>query len=156
MINLDIIPTYLVIVKNNIIKINRHVRNLVNIVLDKFIDEINKAIIIENAIEFIEKNDNYEIEMAIPGIIDKNEEKYDLAILHQLPDARNTFSTEIQALINNETSILYILGSRTNLNRFNSNNRTINIKPLRNQKDNVFVSLNSNFSLFNISESSIE
>lgn len=46
------------LIRNNIIKLNRHVRNLVNIVLDKFIDEINKAIIIENAIEFIEKNDN--------------------------------------------------------------------------------------------------
>lgn len=101
----------------------------------------------------IEKNDNYEIEMVIPGFTNKNEEKYDLAILHQLPDSRNTFSAEIQALINNGTPILFILGSRTNLNRFNSNNRTINIKPLRNQKDNVFVSLNSNFNLFSINES---
>jgi len=101
----------------------------------------------------IEKNDNYEIEMVIPGITNKNEEKYDLVILHQLPDARNTFSVEIQQLINNGTPILFILGSRTNINRFNSNNRTMNIKPLRNQRDNVFVSLNTNFSLFNINES---
>ncbi len=101
----------------------------------------------------IEKNDNYEIDMVIPGITNKNEEKYDLVILHQLPDSRNTFSAEIQQLINNGTPILFILGSRTNINRFNSNNRTMNIKPLRNQKDNVFVSLNTNFGLFNINES---
>ena len=101
----------------------------------------------------IEKNDNYEIEMVIPGFNNKNEDKFDLVILHQLPDNRNTYSTEIQQIINNGTPVLFILGSRTNFNRFNATNRTMSIKPMRNQKDNVFVSLNSNFSLFNLDES---
>jgi hypothetical protein len=46
------------LIRNNIVKLNRHLRNLVNIVLDKFDDEIKKSIIIENAVEFIEKNEN--------------------------------------------------------------------------------------------------
>jgi ATP-dependent 26S proteasome regulatory subunit len=46
------------LIRNNIIRLNRHVINLVNIVLDKFIDEIDKSVIIENAVEFIEKNDS--------------------------------------------------------------------------------------------------
>jgi ATP-dependent 26S proteasome regulatory subunit len=46
------------LIRNNIIKLNRHVKNLVNIVLDKFNEEIEKSIIIENAVEFIERNEN--------------------------------------------------------------------------------------------------
>jgi hypothetical protein len=46
------------LIRNNITKLNRHLRNLVNIVLEKFTDEISKSIIIENAVEFIEKNES--------------------------------------------------------------------------------------------------
>ena len=42
--------------KNNIIRLNRHIINLVKNIIDMFDDEINKSIIIENAVEFIEKN----------------------------------------------------------------------------------------------------
>lgn len=45
------------LIRNNIIRLNRHIINLVNIVLDKFADTIDKSIIIENAVEFIEKNE---------------------------------------------------------------------------------------------------
>ena len=44
------------LIRNNVVRINRHIKNLTNIVLDKFADEIDKLIIIENAVEFIEKN----------------------------------------------------------------------------------------------------
>jgi hypothetical protein len=101
----------------------------------------------------VEKNDNYEIELLIPGIGTKKEQKYDLAILHQLPDNRNTYNTEIQNILDNETPVLYLLGLKTNLSKFNSINRTINIRPRGNRRDNVFVSLNDNFGLFNLSES---
>jgi len=44
------------LIRNNIIRLNRHIINFVKIVIDKFADEIDKSIIIENAVEFIEKN----------------------------------------------------------------------------------------------------
>jgi len=44
--------------RNNIAKLNRHVRYLSSIVLDKFEEDVNKLVIIENAVEFIEKNKN--------------------------------------------------------------------------------------------------
>lgn len=100
----------------------------------------------------IEKNDNYEVDMVISGINQRKEDKYDLGILHQLPDAGDTFQEDIQQLIDNGTPILHVLGARTNLPRFNDLNHTIDIKSIRNQRDNVFVSANSNFGLFNISE----
>ncbi len=44
------------LIRNNVVRINRHLKNLVNIVLDKFADEIDKLVVIENAVEFIERN----------------------------------------------------------------------------------------------------
>jgi len=46
------------LIKNNIVLLNRHIKTIVNFILDKLSDEIDKSIIIENAVEFIEKNDS--------------------------------------------------------------------------------------------------
>jgi hypothetical protein len=46
------------LIRNNINKLNSHIKNLTDIVLKIFEDEINPSIIIENAVEFIEKNQN--------------------------------------------------------------------------------------------------
>jgi hypothetical protein len=46
------------LIRNNIIKLNRHIKELVSRVLHAFEDEIDKSIVIENAVEFIEKNES--------------------------------------------------------------------------------------------------
>lgn len=46
------------LIKNNVVKINRHIIELTNRVLQMFEDEIDKSIIIENAVDFIEKNES--------------------------------------------------------------------------------------------------
>lgn len=46
------------LIRNNVLRLNRHVKNLVNVILDKFADEIQKSVIIENAVDFIEKNES--------------------------------------------------------------------------------------------------
>jgi hypothetical protein len=46
------------LIRNNIINLNRHLKNFILIILEKFNDEIEKSIILENAVEFIEKNIN--------------------------------------------------------------------------------------------------
>jgi len=46
------------LIKNNIINLNKHIKNLVNEILKKFEPEINISTIIENASEFIEYNEN--------------------------------------------------------------------------------------------------
>jgi len=46
------------LIRNNIVLLNRHVKSLVYKILDIFDDEIDKSIIIENAVEFIEKNES--------------------------------------------------------------------------------------------------
>jgi hypothetical protein len=46
------------LIKNNVVKVNRNIRELVNRVLKEFEDNINLLTIIENGVEFIEKNNN--------------------------------------------------------------------------------------------------
>jgi len=96
------------------------------------------------------KNDNYELQLVIPEISDYQDDKYDLAILHQLPDNKNTFNSIIENLKRENTPLFYILGSKTNITQFNNLNRCLTVRPLRNQFDNVFPALNTNFTLFNI------
>lgn len=44
------------LIRNNITKINRHILSIINSVLANFQDEIDMNVIIENAVDFIEKN----------------------------------------------------------------------------------------------------
>ena len=44
------------LIRNNISHLNVHVKTLVHMVLDLFADDIDKQIVIENAVEFIERN----------------------------------------------------------------------------------------------------
>lgn len=44
------------LVQNNVLKVNRHILFIVNTILDKYNNDINMSVIIENALQFIEKN----------------------------------------------------------------------------------------------------
>ena len=46
------------LIKNNILRLNRHIVNLCNIILSLFENSVNMLTIIENGVEFIEKNIN--------------------------------------------------------------------------------------------------
>ena len=46
------------LIKNNIAKINRHILSIINTVLETFQDKIDMSVIIGNAVEYIEKNEN--------------------------------------------------------------------------------------------------
>jgi hypothetical protein len=46
------------LIKNNVMKVNRHIIELTNRVLNQFTENIDRLTIIEHAVEFIEKNEN--------------------------------------------------------------------------------------------------
>ena len=46
------------LIKNSVSKVNRHIKTLVNTILDLFSEDVNMSIIIENAVTFIEKNES--------------------------------------------------------------------------------------------------
>jgi hypothetical protein len=104
----------------------------------------------------IEKNENYDLNIVIPGIYDYQADKYDLAILHQLPDRSENFGKIIDSLTENNIPILYVVGERTLIPKLNNLNKSLNLRPLRNQFDNIFPAYNSNFSLFNIADETKE
>ncbi len=104
----------------------------------------------------IEKNENYQLKTVIPGIYDYEEEKYDLVILHQLPDREGNFNNLIENFNRENIPVWYIIGENTHIARFNNINRNLSLRPLRNQFDNIFPALNQNFTLFNISDETKE
>lgn len=96
----------------------------------------------------IEKKENYEFRLYIPGITEYKEDKYDLVILHQLPDYTATAKNVIDKFIKDNQSMLFIIGNQTNLNQFNNNNRVLNIISRQGQKDLVTPSFNTTFDRF--------
>ena len=97
----------------------------------------------------IESNENYEVELYIPGVNDFQEEKYDLAIFHQVPDRRGITSAVYDRLKRDGVSCLHILGSRTDLRKITS---TLSVTALPGQIDNVTAEFNPGFSSFTVSD----
>ncbi len=100
----------------------------------------------------IEKNDNYELSLVIQDIHKYKPDKYDVMILHQLPDKKNSLQNIINDLLASNMPVMYILGNRSNINRFNNLNQSLTIRMIRNQYDNVFPAVNSGFTLFALEE----
>lgn len=98
----------------------------------------------------IEKKENFEVQVYIPGFSELKIEKYDLVIFHQLPDWQNQYKSLMDKLVKEETSVLYILGSQTNISAFNSINNSLKISGRQGQMDNVTPSINPAFDKFRI------
>ncbi len=98
----------------------------------------------------IEKKENYEFSLYIPGITEYKEDKYDLIILHQLPDYTGTAKTIIDNFLKNDNSILFIIGNQTNLNQFNNTNKILTILSRQGQKDLVTPAYNTSFDRFSM------
>jgi hypothetical protein len=104
------------LIRNNIIYLNRHIKNLVNIILDKFEEEIDKSVIIENAVEFIERNDNllkygdlvlYEHQKEIFTAIKSNKPKL---ILYMAPTGTGKTLTPIA--LSEKKKIIFVCAAR--------------------------------------------
>lgn len=98
----------------------------------------------------IQENENYELNMYIPGIGDANSsllnEKYDLVILYQLPSLSDRIS--LNKLLETQNSLLFILGNRSSIPKFNQVNQVVNIEARLQQKDLVTPVFNETFSKF--------
>jgi hypothetical protein len=99
----------------------------------------------------IEKKENYQLDIYIPGINELNASvKYDLVIFHQLPDMSGMGRNVIEKFTKDNTSILYIIGSQTNIVQLNSLNNILNINARPGHKDKVTPSLNKDYDKFKI------
>lgn len=98
----------------------------------------------------IETKENYEVDLFIPGISEPEESKYDLAILHQIPDMRNISRQLLQKIDKLTSSRLYIVGNQSNVPQLNQVNNVLEITLRGRQNDLVTPGLNPLFEKFSI------
>jgi len=105
----------------------------------------------------LDKNQNYETLLYIPGISDELRQevetgKFDLVIFYQVPDARGLLRKYYEQFVNSDASVLTIVGPTTNLSLFNAQNGLITLQNLRFQPDQVTAYFNTLFTPFQLSE----
>lgn len=96
----------------------------------------------------LEKNENYSLDIVTVGNGTPKESKYDLVILHQIPDNSNSGLALAKKFLDQGTPAWYILGGQTSLNQFNASNNVLRVNSRSNQQDQVTPAFNSSFSLF--------
>ncbi len=104
----------------------------------------------------IESNYNYEVEDYIVGDFNKSFGEYNLVIMHQIPSARYKSGHFINQLSEKNLPVLYILGSKTNLNDFNNLKTGLIIKRKKRSYNESTPYYNKDFALFTISEPTLE
>lgn len=102
----------------------------------------------------LSNNQNYTIDVNIAGHNQKNPMDYDLVVLHCLPDNSSSFHI-IKNLQNRGISLLFILGQGTNIQLFNALNTGMNLSAVSSSTNNVLATYNPAFSLFTMSENTI-
>ena len=103
----------------------------------------------------IERNVNYELDLKIFGLNPSAnvfpETKYDLIILHQLPDYFNTGGDVVKKILQKDnTPVLFILGNQSSAQAVSNMNSSVNINANAGQIDKVTGRFNPNFKLLNL------
>ena len=96
----------------------------------------------------IEKNENYEFEYQVIGLGKPKLPKYDLLILHQIPDLYNSGLGLARKYLDQGTPVWYILGSQSNTGQVNAVSNLLRINASLSQTDQVTPVFNPNFNLF--------
>ncbi|EMR04084.1 hypothetical protein [Cesiribacter andamanensis] len=97
----------------------------------------------------IEKNQNYQTFVYIPGLSPYQEEEYDLVILHGLP-GRNL--PRLEEILNKTRARWYMVSSQTDLRQLNLQQDLVQINSQQQEFDEVFPLLNGTFTLFTYAE----
>ncbi len=100
----------------------------------------------------IESNENYEVKVETIDKFENNLKDEQLVILHQLPSADHPATDLLKSIKQNAIPALYILGSQTNVNAFNSLNAGITIRNSINKGNEIQPSVNPSFGMFTIEE----
>lgn len=99
----------------------------------------------------IETNENYETSLFIPGLSPLQQQKYDVAVLHQIPARTAGAESALSLVREQKLPALYILGPQSDLPNFNRLNIGLNLIS-SGQTDRVSAVENSSFSNFQLPE----
>lgn len=97
----------------------------------------------------IETNDNYEVTAKLMSDFDNKIKDYNLVVLHNLPSGKNQMTSLIGQLNAIKTPILFVLGTQTSYNNFNSLKKGLTLS-FGNSFSDAQGAVNNNFSLFKI------
>ncbi|MCS6968513.1 MAG: vWA domain-containing protein [Cytophagales bacterium] len=104
----------------------------------------------------LEKSPNYQIHLFIPNVMPneslKRNEKYDLVIFHQLPNANAATTNLVKELLAKQIPAWFIVGIQTYLPSLNALNLGVNIAASGYQTDKVTPVVNAQFDKFLISD----
>ena len=106
----------------------------------------------------IENNENYKLTIGIANQgpkVDFNQ-KYDLVILHQLPDEPANFANEIKQIKKLTTPIFYIIGNQSAIAALNLSNSDIEIGASSYETDKVNGAFNENFTSINFDKNALK
>ncbi len=103
----------------------------------------------------LEENDHYEIESAMFKDFDGSLEAYDLVIMHQLPSNDHPSGRLFDEAGELGSSILYVVGSQTNISAFNAMQQALEIQPRSDDFVETLAHFNRSFVLFTLPESAI-
>ena len=106
--------------------------------------------------EVVEQNSNYEFVLHIPGVTEQQAsalrpEQIDLAIFVQSPDLRGKTSQIFQNFANSKTSLLFIMGQKTDLPLIARQNMPIYFENAPREYDEVTPVSNAAFTSFSLS-----
>jgi len=100
----------------------------------------------------ISSNQNYEVEAEIVGKSEIIPDKYDLILLHQLPQTGSEGKAIVERVLVSDVPIFVIVGGKTDLNAFNTLGLGIRITSGRKTQNQVQPLLAKGFSLFAVDE----
>lgn len=100
----------------------------------------------------IQTNDNFETVLYIPGISTFKPDKYDVAVLHQLPSRAQANNEALAYVRQKNIPALYIIGSQTDLSAYNQLGTGLTINRQGVQTDEVTPMLNASFRKFQIDQ----
>lgn len=127
------------------------------------IDNRQKILLIANAPHpdiatiksVIEKNKNYELDIQYIKNFNANIDPYSLVIAHQLPSINNRANSLFNALQKSNIPTWFISGSSSDYNQFNTVQNLSSITVKSNNTNDATPAFNTNFSSFNLSESTL-
>lgn len=101
----------------------------------------------------VEENKNYECQIFTFSDIAKANlnERYDIVVLHNLPNSPNTINI-IKQLQKKSSPLLFIIGQQTNITYFNSLQKDVKINLISRTPIQTIATYNNDFSSFNLSK----
>jgi hypothetical protein len=100
----------------------------------------------------LEINRNYDVSISYINALKVNVADYDFVVLHNLPSNLNDIAQVMNQLNNRKIARMFIVGTQTNLTRFNQVQSILNIQGNVSNPNDVQGTLNPGFSLFTLDD----